>query len=173
MASSDSEIDKAQCGCPKRAELPDVNILRELLYPFQSQAHNANSPNHSRRKWLSGVVRNDCPINFHFEQAIYCCQILHTVWYISGETDRENWSWSLLGVKELTFWWCKMLCFRKRIVGMSVWITCSSQTSINVSISSGILFRKYIVPGGCWVDFSNWPFCVKRRWQWLSYVDDE
>ena len=26
MASSDSEIDRPQHGCPKRAELPDVNI---------------------------------------------------------------------------------------------------------------------------------------------------
>ena len=26
MASSDSQIDKPQRGCPKRAELPDVNI---------------------------------------------------------------------------------------------------------------------------------------------------
>ena len=26
MASSNSQIDKPQCGCPKRAELPDVNI---------------------------------------------------------------------------------------------------------------------------------------------------
>ena len=26
MASSDSQIDKPQCGRPKRAELPDVNI---------------------------------------------------------------------------------------------------------------------------------------------------
>ena len=26
MASSDSHIDKPQCGRPKRAELPDVNI---------------------------------------------------------------------------------------------------------------------------------------------------
>ena len=26
MASSDSQIDKPQCRCPKRAELPDVNI---------------------------------------------------------------------------------------------------------------------------------------------------
>ena len=26
MASSDSEIDKPQLGCPKRAELPNVNI---------------------------------------------------------------------------------------------------------------------------------------------------
>ena len=26
MASGDSQIDKPQCGCPKRAELPDVNI---------------------------------------------------------------------------------------------------------------------------------------------------
>ena len=26
MASSDSQINKPQCGCPKRAELPDVNI---------------------------------------------------------------------------------------------------------------------------------------------------
>ena len=25
MASSNSQIDKPQCGCPKRAELPDVN----------------------------------------------------------------------------------------------------------------------------------------------------
>ena len=26
MASSDSQIDKPRRGCPKRAELPDVNI---------------------------------------------------------------------------------------------------------------------------------------------------
>ena len=26
MASSDGQIDKPQCGRPKRAELPDVNI---------------------------------------------------------------------------------------------------------------------------------------------------
>ena len=26
MKSSDSQIDKPKCGCPKRAELPDVNI---------------------------------------------------------------------------------------------------------------------------------------------------
>ena len=26
MASSECQIGKAQCGCPKRAELPDVNI---------------------------------------------------------------------------------------------------------------------------------------------------
>ena len=26
MASSEIQIDKAQCGCPKRAELLDVNI---------------------------------------------------------------------------------------------------------------------------------------------------
>ena len=26
MACSDSQIDKPQCGRPKRAELPDVNI---------------------------------------------------------------------------------------------------------------------------------------------------
>ena len=26
MASSNSQIDKPQCGCPKRAELLDVNI---------------------------------------------------------------------------------------------------------------------------------------------------
>ena len=26
MATSDSQIDKAQRGCPKRAELPGVNI---------------------------------------------------------------------------------------------------------------------------------------------------
>ena len=26
MASNDSQIDKPQHGCPKRAELPDVNI---------------------------------------------------------------------------------------------------------------------------------------------------
>ena len=28
MASSDSQIDRPQCGCPKRAELPDGNIIR-------------------------------------------------------------------------------------------------------------------------------------------------
>ena len=26
MARNNSQIDKPQCGCPKRAELPDVNI---------------------------------------------------------------------------------------------------------------------------------------------------
>ena len=26
MESSDSQINKSQCGCPKKAELPDVNI---------------------------------------------------------------------------------------------------------------------------------------------------
>ena len=36
--------------------------------PFQSQAHNANSPNHSRRKWLSDVVRNYCSVNFHLSK---------------------------------------------------------------------------------------------------------
>ena len=30
MASSDSQIDKPQCGCPKRAELPDVNINTDV-----------------------------------------------------------------------------------------------------------------------------------------------
>ena len=33
-----------------------------------SQAHNTNSPNHWRRKWLSDVVRNDCSINFHLSK---------------------------------------------------------------------------------------------------------
>ena len=32
MASSDSQIDKPQCGCPKRAELPDVNINRRAKH---------------------------------------------------------------------------------------------------------------------------------------------
>ena len=26
MTSNNSDIDELQCGCPKRAELPDVNI---------------------------------------------------------------------------------------------------------------------------------------------------
>ena len=32
MASSDSQIDKPQCGRPKRAELPDVNINRRAKH---------------------------------------------------------------------------------------------------------------------------------------------
>ena len=35
---------------------------------LQSQAHNANSPSHSRRKGLSDVVRNDCSINLHLSR---------------------------------------------------------------------------------------------------------
>ena len=42
--------------------------------PFQSQAHNANYPNHSRRKWLSDVVRNDCSINFHLSKLSTCME---------------------------------------------------------------------------------------------------
>ena len=31
-----------------------------LIYPYNAYSHNANSPNHSRRKWLSEfVVRKD------------------------------------------------------------------------------------------------------------------
>ena len=30
MASSDNQIDKPQCGHPKRAELPDVNINTQV-----------------------------------------------------------------------------------------------------------------------------------------------
>ena len=45
-------------------------------------------------KWLFNQLSS--------EQAIYC-QILHTVWYIWWETERENWSWSLLGVKGLNW----------------------------------------------------------------------
>ena len=33
-----------------------------------SKVHNANSPNHSRRKWLRDVVRNDCSVNFHLSK---------------------------------------------------------------------------------------------------------
>ena len=35
-------------------------------HPLQPQAHNA--PNHSRRKWLNDVLRNDCSINFHLNK---------------------------------------------------------------------------------------------------------
>ena len=44
MASSDSQIDKPQCGHTRRAELPDVNIyiffiLRASLTPIWQQRH--------------------------------------------------------------------------------------------------------------------------------------
>ena len=66
-------------------------------------------------KWqwdsLSGYLGNSTthptghtpePINqLSTEQTIYC-QIIHTVWCVSGETERENWRLSLLQVKGLT-----------------------------------------------------------------------
>ena len=47
--------------------------------PFPSQAHNANSPNHSRKKLLSAVVRKVLSADqFSSEQTIYC-QILYDI----------------------------------------------------------------------------------------------
>ena len=47
---------------PRKKQIPSP------LKPFHSQAHNANSPNHSRIKWCSDIVRNDCSINFHLSK---------------------------------------------------------------------------------------------------------
>ena len=48
-------------------ELSMHDRVKTLIH-CQSQAHNANSSNYSRRKWLSDVVRNDCSINFHLSK---------------------------------------------------------------------------------------------------------
>ena len=45
-----------------------VSISQLLVQPYRSQAHNANSPNPSRRKWLNDVERNDCSIKFHLSK---------------------------------------------------------------------------------------------------------
>ena len=42
---------------------PFTNEPIKTLKPFQSQAHNANSPKHS-----SVVVRNGCSVNFHLSK---------------------------------------------------------------------------------------------------------
>ena len=39
-----------------------------LQSTIQSCLTLANSPNHSRKKWLRDVVRNDCSINFHLSK---------------------------------------------------------------------------------------------------------
>ena len=51
MASSDSQIDKAQRGRPKRAELPDVNI--------NTGAQSINSERASRKTGEEATVRCD------------------------------------------------------------------------------------------------------------------
>ena len=33
MASSESQIDKPQCGCPIRAQLPDLNKYKHCMVP--------------------------------------------------------------------------------------------------------------------------------------------
>ena len=48
--------------------LPCFCLHLKTWLTLSSQAHNANSPNHSRRNWLSDVVRNDCSINFHLSK---------------------------------------------------------------------------------------------------------
>ena len=46
-------------------------------------------------------MRNDCPINFHLSKL--CIAKFSILYDISlWETERENWSWSLLGAKGLT-----------------------------------------------------------------------
>ena len=50
MASSDSQIDKPQHGCPKRAELPDVNINT-----------GAQSINTERASLINRHVNITCP----------------------------------------------------------------------------------------------------------------
>ena len=63
-------------------------ICRNGTLNFSTQVCNANSPNHS--KWLSDVVR--MIVQSTFIWAIY-------LWW---ETEKDIWSWSLLGVKGLT-----------------------------------------------------------------------
>ena len=45
--------------------LPDIF---KFLNPFNTKLIFAHSPNHSRSKWLSDVVRNDCSVNFHLSK---------------------------------------------------------------------------------------------------------
>ena len=49
MVSSDSQVDKAQCGCPKRAELPDINTSKG------TQSINTERPSLSKQ-----VVLHNC-----------------------------------------------------------------------------------------------------------------
>ena len=50
---------------PHQLSVDTINCFN----PFNiSQVHSANSPSHSRKKWLSDVVRNDCSINFHLSK---------------------------------------------------------------------------------------------------------
>ena len=43
-------------------------VFGENLNPFNTKLIFAHSPNHSRSKWLSDVVRNDCSVNFHLSK---------------------------------------------------------------------------------------------------------
>ena len=60
-------------------------LFFHLTYPFQSQAPNANSPIHSRRKWLSDVVRNNwrAPwkngLSDDFEKSLLSCVLSASV----------------------------------------------------------------------------------------------
>ena len=66
MASGDSQIDKPQCGCPKRAELPDVNINTG------TDSINTESFKKSVKKTCSGeVVQQDQ------EESIHQCKVCH------------------------------------------------------------------------------------------------
>ena len=75
--------------------------LVKVILAFQFWAHDTNSPNQSRRKCIKWYSENWLFDQLSHEDAINC-QILLTVWFISGEImKRENWSWSLTGVKGL------------------------------------------------------------------------
>ena len=79
----------------KRKLFAKKKILKHPEYVWTKIASvaflwHANSPNHSRRKWLSGVVRNDCSVNFY----LLSIAKLSTLYDISG--GRQNWRWSLL-----------------------------------------------------------------------------
>ena len=64
MASGNSQINKPQCGCPKRAKLPDININTgvqsintEILYgrqlgffPCQTAVKTENRPHGQTRE---------------------------------------------------------------------------------------------------------------------------
>ena len=137
--------------------------------PFQSQAHNANSPNHSRGKWLSEVVRNDCSINFHLSKlSIAKFSILYDI-YIWWETERENWSWSLLGVK------CTLKLFGSFFVGIHFIQNLSAGVKVyniqcisantQVVPSRGNMYSLWFIPRETWDDvihMHSLEFCASR-----------
>ena len=75
---------------PLLCTITNVNCMCNIN-PFNPKLIMQILPTISRRKWLSDAVRNDCSINFHLSK------LSNLRW----ETERENWSWPLLGVKGL------------------------------------------------------------------------